>query len=112
MTVESQVVTYQAGSGQAVAFEILPLEGFEPAGVGEVMGRVRDAVEPAVIAAQEVLDRIRRLGPDRVEVKFGIKVSGRADWVVARAATEGNFEVTLAWGPNQACDPAAEVAQS
>ena len=39
-----------------------------------------------------------RTCPDSVEVKFGIKVTGTADWLVAKAATEGNFEVTLKWG--------------
>ena len=33
------------------------------------------------------------------DAKVGIKVTGTANWVVARAATEGNFEVTLTWQP-------------
>jgi Trypsin-co-occurring domain 1 len=67
--------------------------------VGEVVGRVREAVQPAVQTARVVLDRVRQAGPDEVVVKFGLKVSGRMDWLVARAATEGNFEVTLTWKP-------------
>jgi hypothetical protein len=26
-------------------------------------------------------------------------VTGTANWLVAKAATEGNFEVTLSWSP-------------
>ena len=48
-------------------------------------------------AAREVLEQVRAAGPDEVEVKFGVKVTGTMTWVVAKAATEGNFEVTLKW---------------
>jgi hypothetical protein len=30
-------------------------------------------------------------------VKFGVKASGEASWLVAKAAGEANFEVTLTW---------------
>jgi hypothetical protein len=57
-----------------------------------------------------VLDKIREARPDGIEVKFGVKVTGEASWVVAKAATEGSFEVTLTWdhGDEQ---PAASPAQ-
>lgn len=32
-----------------------------------------------------------------IEVKFGVEASGEASWLVAKAAGEGNFEVTLTW---------------
>jgi hypothetical protein len=94
-----QVVRYAVGDGVVVGFEIEPVEGFVPAGADEVAGRVRSAVEPAVAAARAVLGRVRELSPDGVEVKFGVKVTGTANWLVAKAATEGNFEVTLSWSP-------------
>ncbi|MCA1695681.1 MAG: hypothetical protein LC749_13655 [Actinobacteria bacterium] len=37
-----------------------------------------------------------------MEVKFGIKVSGTANWLIAKAATEGNFDITLTWTPKLA----------
>jgi len=43
------------------------------------------------------LDRLKEARPDRVEMKFGVRVNGEANWVVAKAATEGSFEVTLTW---------------
>jgi len=49
--------------------------------------------------ATAVLDRVRELSPDGVQVKFGVKVTGTMNWLVAKAATEGNFEVTLGWDP-------------
>jgi Trypsin-co-occurring domain 1 len=92
-----QVVTYQVDDSTIAKFEIEPVEGFHPAGPDEVLGRVREAVAPAVDAAKAVLDKVKAAGPDEVELKFGIKVSGSANWLVAKAASEGNFEITLTW---------------
>ena len=93
----SQVVTYQVDDATTVNFEIEPSEGFHPAGPGEIAGWVRDAVGPALEAAKTILDKAKEARPDGVELKFGIKVSGGANWLVAKAAGEGNFQVTLTW---------------
>jgi NTP-dependent ternary system trypsin peptidase co-occuring protein len=93
----SQVVTYRVDDATTVRFEIEPPEGFRPAGPEEVLGRVGDAVGPAVEAAKAVLEKVKELRPEGVEVKFGVKVSGGANWLIAKAAGEANFEVTLAW---------------
>ena len=91
------VVRYILEDGTVVGFEIEPAADFRPVGPEEVIGRLREAAGPAVEAAKAVLDRVKDAGPDEVQVKFGIKVSGTANWLVARAATEGNFEITLTW---------------
>lgn len=93
----SQVVTYQVDDATTAKFEIDLADGFHPAGPDEVVGRVREAVEPAVDAAKAVLDKVKEAGPNSVELKFGIKVSGSANWLVAKASAESNFEVTLMW---------------
>jgi hypothetical protein len=43
MTMTSQRVTYAPADNQVAVFEIESLEGFEPAGIGDVVGRVRVA---------------------------------------------------------------------
>ena len=96
------VVSYRLDEDTTVAFEIEPVPGFRPAGANEIAGRIREAVEPAVDAARAVLDRVREASPDEVKLKFGIKVSGTANWLVAKAATEGNFEVEMIWRPQAA----------
>jgi hypothetical protein len=93
----SAVVTYQVDKATQVKFEIDPTAGFQPAGSDTVLGTVKDAVEPAVAAAKAVLEKVKEAAPDEVELKFGIKVSGSANWFVAKAAAESNFEVTLTW---------------
>jgi hypothetical protein len=95
----TQIVTYQVDDSTKVMFEVEPTEGFRPAGAGQVAGRVRDAVGPAVDAARAVLDKVKEIGPDEVEVRFGVKVSGGADWLVARSAGEASFEIKLLWTP-------------
>lgn len=94
---DSHVVTYTVDDETVALFEVEPLEGFSPAGVGEIAGHVREAVAPAVEAARVVLEQAKRLSPQDVQVKFGVKVTGTMNWVVAKAATEANFEVTLSW---------------
>jgi len=83
-----------------VCFEVAPDGGFAPAGTHQIAGRVRDAVRPAVDAAREVLGRVAEVGPHEVQLKFGIKVNGEANWLIAKAATEASFEVTLTWRPD------------
>jgi Trypsin-co-occurring domain 1 len=92
-----QIVTYRVDDRTTVMLEIEPTGGFRPAGPGEILGRVREAVGPAVEAAKAVLDKVKEIGPDEIVVKFGIKASGQANWFVAKASGEGNFEVTLTW---------------
>lgn len=98
----SAVVSYDLDDQTVVRFEIEPSADFRPAGPDEIVGRIRDAVAPAVDAARVVLDRVKAAAPDEVKLKFGVKVSGTANWFVARAATEGNFEIEMTWKPSAA----------
>jgi hypothetical protein len=92
-----EVVRYQVDADTEVAFEIEPSPGFRPPVTAGLAGSIRDAVAPVVQAARAVLEKIKEAGPDEAQVRFGIKVSGAADWLVAKAASEGAFEVTLSW---------------
>ena len=111
----SQVVTYRVDDATTVRFEIEPAAGFQPAGPNEVAGRIREAITPAVEAAKVVLEKVKETRPDEIEVKFGIKASGGANWLVAKATAEGNFEITLTWsrredgGSRHEPDPGAPV---
>jgi hypothetical protein len=93
----SQVVTYRVDDATTVRLEIEPTDGFRPAAPGEVLGWVQDAVGPAVDAARAVLEKVKEARPDQIEVRFGVKASGEAKWLVAKAAGEANFDVKLTW---------------
>ncbi|MET8040333.1 CU044_2847 family protein [Micromonospora sp. NPDC005215] len=95
----SEVVRYEVDNKTVAQIEIEPIAGFQPASAGDVAGRVRDAAEPAIQAARVLLEQVRVLTPDAVQVKFGVKVTGTTNWLIAKAASEGNFEITLSWQP-------------
>lgn len=101
----SEVVRYQVDDKTVAQFEFDPPAGFHPAGVGDVAGWVREAAAPSIEAARAVLEQVRQLSPSTVQVKFGIKVTGTANWIVAKAASEANFEITLSWQPENTADP-------
>jgi Trypsin-co-occurring domain 1 len=94
-----KVVAYALDQSTTVRFEIDPPTGFQEAGSDKVIGDVQDALAPAIETAKLVLDKVKEIRPGEVTVTFGIKVSGKIDWFIARAAAEGNFEITLTWKP-------------
>ncbi|RIV35603.1 hypothetical protein D2L64_21820 [Micromonospora radicis] len=96
------MVRYQVDDKTVALIEVDPPAGFQPAGVGDVAGWVRESAAPAVAAAKELLEQVKAVSPDAVEVRFGIKATGTANWVVAKTTGEANFEVTLAWSPDGA----------
>ena len=93
------VVSYEVDADTVVRIEVEPSADFHPVGAEQVAGRVHDAVGPAIDAARVVLRRVGELRPAQVEVKFGVKVNGTANWLIAKAASEANFEITLTWRP-------------
>lgn len=72
-----------------------------------MIAQVTEAVSPLVAGAAAILEQLKKAGPNGVEVTFGVKVSGTANWVVAKAAAEANFEVKLMWEPDTGPDGAA-----
>jgi Trypsin-co-occurring domain 1 len=92
-----KVVTYALDDSTNVRFEIDPPAGFQEAGTDKVIGKVQDALAPAIDTAKLVLDKLKEAKPGEVTVTFGLKVSGKLDWFIARAGTEGNFQITLTW---------------
>jgi Trypsin-co-occurring domain 1 len=95
--VSAEVVRYQVDDHTVALFEIEPVPGFRPASTGAVAGTVEAATQDSVAAARVLLDRVKEIAPGEVQLKFGIKVTGTANWLIAKAATEANFEVTLIW---------------
>jgi Phosphoenolpyruvate carboxylase len=93
------VVSYALDADTVVEFEIEPTDEWRQVSSDQVISRVDEAARPAVEAAQRILAQIAALRPAEVEVSFGIKVNGTANWLVAKAASEANFGVKLTWRP-------------
>jgi hypothetical protein len=105
----SRVAKYAVGEDIQVEFEIEPLDGYRPVSADKTLGQVHDALRPALAAARVVLEGVKSLEPDAVSVTFGIKVSGTANWVVAKAASEANFEIQLTWKQGAGSDDDREL---
>src|SRR5437667_10277248 len=106
----TEIAEYQLDDSTVVGFEIEPGDGWHQAGTKELAGQVRKAVTPAVESAKAVLEQVKEIAPDGIEVKFGVKVTGEANWIVATAATEGSFEITLSWIPGFGPQKASQAA--
>lgn len=92
-------MSYALDDGTRVEFETEPVDGWREVGAEEVIARISDAVTPVVEGAKAILDRLKAVAPDDIEITFGVKVSGTTNWVIAKAETEGNFAVKLTWSP-------------
>lgn len=79
------------------------LVGFAPAAVspGEIAARATESFESAVESLLPPLrslgDRMKQLAPDELTVAVGVKLTTEAGVIVAKAAAEANFTVTLKW---------------
>jgi hypothetical protein len=88
---------------------VLRVEIDEPDSIGrvgrasEVVAHAQQTVVEALThltpAVQKVLAHVRGMfeSPNKVQVQFGVKMSAEAGIVVAKAATEANFTVTVEW---------------
>lgn len=60
---------------------------------------IGEAIDRALPAAALLMRKIAALPnrPSEIEVKFGLKLSGKMGALIASTSVEGNFEVTLTW---------------
>lgn len=79
-------------------------QGFQRVGRGEdavkrAAETMQDALGQLRPAAQTVIDQFRALSdsPDKISLDFGIKVTGEAQLVIAKATSEANFHVSIEW---------------
>jgi hypothetical protein len=95
---QTAVAHYSLDDQTEVLIELESSTGYQPAGGAKPdVGKLKDACSSAVAGAQAVMEQVRAISPDEVELKFGIKVNGTMNWLIASAATESHFEVTLTW---------------
>jgi NTP-dependent ternary system trypsin peptidase co-occuring protein len=64
-------------------------------------GALGEKLTGAAETAEAVSKALReRLSPDELTLELGLKVSGQANWFVAKAQSEGTIKVTLKWRNN------------
>ncbi|UJW30945.1 hypothetical protein L3Q67_38035 [Saccharothrix sp. AJ9571] len=98
----TEFVRFPLDDGGSVLVEVEVPHAVERAGrpknmlreAGMSFERALDEVRGAAAAA---LDRFRSMGPDEVELKFGVKLDAQAGAVIAKTGLQGQFEVKLKW---------------
>jgi Trypsin-co-occurring domain 1 len=101
-SVMADFVRYELEDGSEVYFEssegsLVSLRGGAPDVVGA--GKLGDRLRQVAGAAEEVSRGLReRLGPEEIELTFGVKVSGGVDWwFFAKASGDASINVKLTW---------------
>jgi len=68
---------------------------------GELAAKAKMTFEQAVAQlrpiAKAVVDQVKDLGPQKVQIELGISFSAEADLVLAKTTAEGSCKVTLSW---------------
>ena len=92
---------YMEVDGIKVRVEAEPAQGQELAGVSDdIAARWTDVRTILKHIATDYHGRLVELGtsaPEKALIKFGLKVSAEAGWVIAKATGEANFEVSMTW---------------
>jgi hypothetical protein len=99
------LVEFPMASGGTVTVEMEEeqLGGFSLAAVqpGEIATTAASSFESAVDrvlpALQAISTRMKQLAPEELTISVGVKLTSEAGVIVAKAAGEANFTVTLKW---------------
>jgi hypothetical protein len=63
---------------------------------------VQEALDSVVLpTARTLMDRLRQIAPDTLEIEFGLELSGKAGLVFASTEGVGHFTVKLSWQPQE-----------
>jgi len=103
----TKLVRFDAGDGATVLIEVeeVASDAVKPVAKkpGELAAQARQTLSEAIDGIAPMIRTLKRQlndmtdPEDEVEVKFGVKLSGEIDAVVAKLGGEATYEVTLKW---------------
>ncbi|MBP2476551.1 hypothetical protein JOF53_005423 [Crossiella equi] len=98
----TELVRFELAQGGAVTVEVEEQPGVvRAARPGQLLHEATAKFETALAqvrqAADAALRQFQDLGPDEVELKFGVKLDAQAGAVIAKTGVQGHFEVKLKW---------------
>ncbi|MFJ4768671.1 CU044_2847 family protein [Streptomyces uncialis] len=114
-----ELVEFRTESGTAVVVDTDDADrggsrpvsrGGGPAQAARTFESSLDGARAAAEAALRVF-RDGTLGPDSVEIEFGVKLTAESGAVIVKGSAEGHLTVRLTWSPGGA-DPAAGAVPS
>lgn len=77
-------------------------------GILDVGRRLEDALAGVRPAAAAVMEAMRELAPERMEIESGVRLAGDAGAVIARKAAEGHFILRMSWPASTTALPEEE----
>jgi hypothetical protein len=104
--VTTRIATVPLDRGGSVDIEITDnSEGaIEPVGratdaAAATIRTLRQALSEITPAIEEVVEQLRDTAskPDRIAVQYGVKITGETTAILAKAAAEANFTITVEW---------------
>ena len=103
---EGNFVTYLTALGDDVQVEIEPTaDDFIPLRGGDrSFGALEPLFAPVFQAVGTLIRDARRVHPDAINIRFGIKLTGRGTAAVAQNAGDGHFDITLTWNRSDGRD--------
>lgn len=101
-----QVVEFQTRADQTVQVEVEAVDGGTVLAGGRTLvtkaqKRFEEAISVIHPITESVIASLRDLAhaPAEVCVEFGIKLSAKADVIIASTDAEANFKISLTWKP-------------
>ncbi|MFD7826001.1 CU044_2847 family protein [Kitasatospora sp. NPDC059803] len=107
----TELLRFQGPQGSSLVVEVeedspgIELVSRTNEGIAEAAHQLDEALTASRPTIESVLNSLRHLKPEQIEVSFGIKLNAEAGVVIAKTAAEGHFDVTLSW---RTTGPAAE----
>jgi hypothetical protein len=72
---------------------------------------VQEALDSVVMpTASTLMDRLRQIAPDAVEIEFGLELSGKTGLVFASAEAAAHFSIKLSWQAEEVASPPQAAA--
>lgn len=109
----TEVVRYEVGSGTVLVEVDDNSYGVDhPArneqGILDAGRRLEDAIAGIRPAAVAVVEAMRELAPEKMEVEFGVKLAGNAGALIARNSADGHFILRMSWSAEAVSLPEEE----
>lgn len=95
-----QLIEFKHGD-TTIYVEAEPTKGDQLSSRGFVQAKksFEEAVAGIRPIAETIMQQVASLGPESVEVEFGVTFNATAGVILASSSVEGNCKVTLAWKP-------------
>jgi hypothetical protein len=98
----TEVVRYEVGSGTVLVEVDDNSYGVDhPArneqGILDAGRRLEDALAAVRPAAAAAMEAMQEIGPEHLEVEFGVRLAGTAGAVIARSTADAHFILRMSW---------------